>query len=162
MVFSNDGGASWSRDLELDQLMTANGTFKYRNGAGPAFPGTHVDFFRGYVQPSFIAFDAEKGNVVAAGGQDSGVFLSTDGGTNWSLTTDPIGGSPHIPRPRLAYFDHEPPGKVSIYIGSQGRGIWRIAAPFRSSRKIVSRRCKLRPPRVPVVKELPCIGPTLR
>ncbi|HXQ36643.1 MAG TPA: PKD domain-containing protein, partial [Anaerolineales bacterium] len=47
------------------------------------------------------------------------------------LLTDPIdsgnSGIPHLPRPRFAYFDHEPAGTINLYIGTQGRGVWRFS-----------------------------------
>jgi len=111
MVFSNDRGENWDPDPELDNLMIGGGLFKRR-------------------QPTLMAFDPEDANILVAGGSDSGVFLSTDGGLNWSVLTDPINsgtsGIPHLPRPRFAYFDHEPAGTINIYIGTQGRGVWRF------------------------------------
>src|SRR5205814_2003791 len=68
--------------------------------------------------------------LVVAGGRDSGVFLSTDGGANWHLLTDPFNsdtsGKPNLPRPSFAYFDHTGANEVDVYIGTQGRGVWRF------------------------------------
>jgi hypothetical protein len=130
MVFSTDGGTNWDRDTELDTLMTGNGTFKYVNTTGPVTVfGSARARFNGYPQPSFVDWSAENGNMLVAGGQDSGVFLSVDGGTNWSLVTDFDGiAKAHLPRPRYAYFDHEPAGTITVYVGTQGRGVWRL--PF--------------------------------
>jgi hypothetical protein len=131
MVFSTDGGTTWNADLELDTKMTGNGAFKYANETGPSCAACAGQNFFGYPQPSLLAFDPEDGNVIVAGGQDSGIFLSADGGANWKLLTDPFNsgasGVPHIPRPRMAYFDHEPAGTVNVYVGSQGFGVWRIS-----------------------------------
>lgn len=132
MVFSTDGGTTWDTDTELDALMTAGGVFKYRNAAGPSTNrGGAGAAFQGYPQPTLLAFDPEASGTLVAGGADSGVFLSTDGGTNWSLVTDPINpvvtGKAHLPRPRFAYFDHEPAGTTTVYIGTQGRGVFRLA-----------------------------------
>jgi hypothetical protein len=127
MVFSTDGGTNWNTDPELDQLMTANGAFRYTTQRGP----TSFTGFGGYSQPSLLAYDPENANIIVAGGRDSGVFLSTDSGANWSLLTDPLNsdtsGRPHLPRPMFAYFDHEPADTVGVYIGTQGRGVWRIS-----------------------------------
>jgi photosystem II stability/assembly factor-like uncharacterized protein len=128
MVFSNDGGDTWDNDAALDQLMTGGGVFKYQNQRGP----TSFTEFVGYPQPSLVAFDPEDPNILVAGGRDSGVFLSTDRGKTWSLVTDPFdpgtSGIPHLPRPWFAYFDHEPAGELSLYIGTQGRGVWRLSS----------------------------------
>lgn len=127
MVLSTDGGASWDPIDELNELMDGAGDeFKIRTSIGPA----RFTSLAGYPQPSLMAFDPEDPNIIVAGGIDSGVFLSTDGGDDWTLITDqldPVGsGIPLIPRPRYAYFDHEPADEVNMYIGSQGRGVWRV------------------------------------
>ncbi len=71
---------------------------------------------------------------MVAGGQDSGLFLSTDNGASWDLISDPFtsdsSGTPHIPRPRYAYFDSDGSGTTALYVGSQGRGIWRVNLPL--------------------------------
>ena len=81
-------------------------------------------------------------DVIVAGGRDSGVFLSTDGGKNWRLLTDPFEGTlkdagnhqiPDLPRPRFAFFKHandDPNQPLSLYIGTQGRGVWKIDVNF--------------------------------
>jgi photosystem II stability/assembly factor-like uncharacterized protein len=129
MVFSNNGGQTWSQDTDLDALMAGNGAFKYQTLRGP----TDFTGFGGYPQPTLVAFDPDDSQILAAGGRDSGVFLSRNGGNTWFLVTDPIdsgnSGVPHLPRPYHAYFDHEPAGELNLYIGTQGRGVWRINIP---------------------------------
>lgn len=125
MYSSTDGGNSWDAMPELDALMTGNGAFPFRNQRGPSeFTG-----FSGYWQPSMVAFDPAS-SMIAAGGQDSGVFLSVDDGASWILISDPYtsdtSGTPHIPRPRYGYFDSEAGAATKLVVGSQGRGIWRI------------------------------------
>ena len=124
MVSSIDGGVTWTVNPQLDVLMTGDGAFKARTMQILPFERNP------YVQPSLLAYDPEAENILVAGGQDSGVFLSTDYGQNWALLTDPftsnITGIPHLPRPYFAYFDHEPEGQVNIYIGTRGRGVWRF------------------------------------
>jgi hypothetical protein len=142
MVFSTDGGDQWSGDPELDEMMTGGGTFRYVTERGPAndtgfgnlqdfwVAGRRVGFFAGYPQPSLVAFDPEDPNILVAGGRDSGVFLSTNGGEDWGLLTDPFdsgnSGIPHIPRPWFAHFHHDSAGIIWVYLGTQGRGVWRI------------------------------------
>lgn len=129
MVFSDDGGLNWDVDAELDNLMMGNGAFAYQTQRGPT-PGAA---FNGYAQPSLVAFHPTDPNIIVAGGRDSGVFVSTNGGQDWGLATDPLtshtSGVPHIPRPWFAYFDDEPADEINIYIGSQGRGVWRLQVP---------------------------------
>ncbi len=128
MVFSNDGGTTWNRDSVLDNLMTGSGVFRMTNQTGP----TDFTGFNGYAQPVLVAFDAQDANLVVAGGHDSGVFLSADRGNSWGLMTDPFtpgsSGVPHLPQPRHAVFDHPAGQPTAIYIGSQGRGVWRLTA----------------------------------
>jgi hypothetical protein len=127
MVFTNDVGATWSAIPQLDNLMTGGGIFKYQTTRGP----TRFTGFGGYPQPTLVAFDPFDSNIVIAAGADSGVFISVDNGASWELVTDPINpgvsGTPHIPRARYAHFDHDEPNLVKVYLGTQGRGQWRIA-----------------------------------
>jgi photosystem II stability/assembly factor-like uncharacterized protein len=128
MVLSEDGGNTWKRLSGVDALMTANGAFVPWNTRGP----TNFTSFNGYPQPTLVAFDPEDPDILVAGAADAGVFLSTNRGQSWELVTDPhnppASGRPHLPRPRYAYFDHEPGrGDVHLYLGTQGRGVWRLS-----------------------------------
>lgn len=128
MVFSTTGGTTWNAMPALDDLMTGSGVFRYRNQTGP----TRFTGFNGYPQPTLVAFDPLDPDVLVAGGADSGVFVSVDGGGSWERVTDPFdpgtSGVPHIPRPRYAHFDHDSPGgAVNLYLGTQGRGAWRLS-----------------------------------
>ena len=132
MQSSIDGGMTWDADPELDGLMTAGGVFKYLTTQGPSTNrGGAGAAFQGYAQPLLLAWSAEDPGVLVAGGVDSGVFLSLDAGANWSLVTDPLtpmaSGVDHLPRPRYAYFDTEPANGFAVYVGTQGRGVWRLA-----------------------------------
>ena len=117
-------------DPVLENLMTGAGSIKFQNSTGRIDQAVAGISLPGYVQPSLFAFDPANPNQIVAGGVDSGVFLSTDAGTSWRLLTDPFdaGGSgiPNLPRPRFAYFDNEPAGTTNVYIGTVGRGVWRI------------------------------------
>lgn len=126
MVLSTDGGANWTVLGALDSLMTGGGIFRYRNTRGPA----NFTSLSGYTQPTLVEFDPANSNILIAGGADSGIFLSTNAGLTWTVLTDNSGGTanPHIPRPRFAYFDHEA-GDLNIYVGTQGRGVWRVQVP---------------------------------
>lgn len=130
MIMSTDGGTTWTNLTELDKLMDGNGIFRAQTQAGPSnFTG-----FQGYAQPSLVAFDPSEPKLIVAGAIDAGLFISNDGGVCWKLISDPIhpatSGIPNITRPHFAYFSHQPDagGKkiVQLYIGSQGRGVWRV------------------------------------
>ena len=126
MVMTEDAGATWTSLSPLDALMTDNGAFRYQNDLGPR----RFTDFSGYPQPTLVAFDRLDRDVVVAAAADSGVFVSIDGGQNWKRVTDPhtpgISGIPHIPRARHAYFEHDDPNQIHLYLGTQGRGQWRI------------------------------------
>ena len=101
--------------------MTRNSEFRYWSYAGPSdFTGLN-----GYVQPTLLAFDPENHRVIIAGGSDSGLFLSVDSGKTWKLIAD----GTVLPRPRFALFDHKTPGKMLIWLGTQGHGVWRLGLP---------------------------------
>lgn len=125
MFASSDGGATWTALTVLDALMDGGGDFPFKNLRGPVF----FTGFSGYWQPSMVAFDPNS-NFEIAGAADAGIFLSADSGTTWSLISDPrtsdVSGTPHLPRPHFAYFDTEPGTTPVVYVGTQGRGIWRI------------------------------------
>lgn len=140
MIRTEDGGDTWAIDQNLTDLMTGPGVFV------PKFddPDNGVTFsdasdtaqpaIAGGVQPAMVAFDPNDENLLVAGGYESGVFISSDGGKGWALLTDPFtpseSGVPHLPRPFFAHFAHEADGSLeSIYIGSVGRGVWRIRVP---------------------------------
>lgn len=126
MILSEDGGATWRNLTALDTLMSGNGVFKSITQRGP------TDFlsFHGYPQPTLVAYDPQNPDIIIAGGADSGLHYTTNGGTTWTTITNNSGGpsNPIIPRPRFAYFDHEN-GNINVYIGTQGRGAWRIRVP---------------------------------
>jgi hypothetical protein len=124
MVSSTDGGQTWTADPTLDRMMTGNGTFQYLNRTGP----TNFTNFGGYAQPTLLAFDPANSSLVVAGGHDSGVFLSGDGGNSWGLATDPGNGVTNLTQPRFAYFDRSGGQLKGIYVGTQGRGVWRLVA----------------------------------
>jgi photosystem II stability/assembly factor-like uncharacterized protein len=137
MMLTTDGGTSWTSLTELDALMTGNGDFRYVTRRGLSHSANAIGSQSGYPQPTMVAIDGEDGTIMAAGGADSGVFVSTNSGRNWTLVSDPRTPfktkTPHIPRPRFAYFDHEASSvnltlerRLSIYVGSQGRGVWRL------------------------------------
>lgn len=127
MRMTLDGGTTWNALPALDALMTGSGTFRYQTASGPSpFTG-----FGGYPQPTLVAFDPNDPDIVVAGAADAGVFISTNGGTRWQRVTDPISpgtsGVPHIPRPFYAHFDHDQPGgDINLYVGTRGRGAWRL------------------------------------
>ena len=90
------------------------------------------------------------GNVLVAGGVDSGVFLSLDGGDELEPRDRPAhaGGSAataHLPRPRFAYFDNEPAGTTSglhRHPGARRAAASRSRLPTAERRRPVQRRSR--------------------
>ncbi|MGH8594417.1 MAG: hypothetical protein ACREV3_11325 [Gammaproteobacteria bacterium] len=121
MVLSNNGGTTWTNLTALDTLMTGNAAYRYRNTRGP----TNFTGFGAYAQPTLVAFATYDANTLVAGAADAGLFVSEDSGNTWRTITDNSGppNNSHIPRPQFAYFDGE---EFDIYVGTQGRGVWRI------------------------------------
>jgi hypothetical protein len=130
MYRSTDGGATW----KVDQALTDNihgviaGKPRFVSVIEDAQDGAHAG---PVAQPTLVAFDPEDSNIIVAGGRESGVFISRDGGGTWTILTDPFtpgtSGVPHLPRPFFAHFDHRSANSLpSIYIGTLGRGVWRI------------------------------------
>ncbi|MCP4308104.1 MAG: hypothetical protein GY788_25160 [bacterium] len=126
IVMTTDGGDNWSRLTQLETLMTVDGEVKYEvAGAGPR-PGNPDG--AGYAQPSVFAFDPQFSGVIVAGGYNSGFFVSTDRGANWQAVSDPTQvafGRPNISHPLHVHFEHDRDAH-NIYIGTRGRGVWRI------------------------------------
>ena len=120
MMRSADGGQTWVHDPVLTRLMY-QGFAPDRRDPGD---GVHV-----LPQASLVAFDPRDRDIIVAGGRQTGIFVSSDGGRGWALVTEPhaptTSGIPHLPNPAFAHFDHDKPGVVRVYVGT-GRGIWRI------------------------------------
>ena len=153
MLRSTDGGTTWTAMAALDGLMTGGGQFRYVNRRGyvSGLPATAGSTFAGYPQPTLLAYSPANGDIVVAGAMDAGVFFSFNGGGAWTLLTEPnspTAARPHIPRPWYAYFDHEGStvlsNRIGLYIGTQGRGVWRI--DMRRSNRVVD-ICRLNPRR---------------
>lgn len=123
VVLSVDGGTTWTANATLDGLMTGNGQYRSQTKRGP------VDFtaFGPYVQPTLLAIDPADRNTIVAGSADAGIFLSRDHGATWTTVTNNSGTAqnPIMPRPAFAHFSRQA-DNASVYIGTQGRGMWRI------------------------------------
>jgi uncharacterized repeat protein (TIGR01451 family) len=120
IVFSSDGGASWNADPKLDVLMTRFGVFLYANSFGP-----EVRWFTpsltGYSQPTMIAYHPTNPNVLLAGATDAGLFMSSNGGQAWTLLTDTL--------PRVWHPAFDPVDDSVFYVGTVGRGVWKVNLP---------------------------------
>lgn len=123
MVRTFDGGTTWQTLPQLNNMLTGNGDFVLQTQTG-ARPGDNA-----YPQASMVAINPHNPDMIVAGGQNSGVFISMDGGNSWRLITDPrtnFALRPHISRPLFAHFETFHGGHTNLYIGARGRGAWRI------------------------------------
>jgi hypothetical protein len=141
-------------------MMIGGGTFRYSNQSGPTIvPGGASMRLNGYPQPTLVAFDPLDPDIVVAAAVDAGVFISTNRGARWQLVTDPnapgASGTPHVPRPYYAHFDHDPPGgDINLFLGTRGRGVWRL-----TFKKVAMPEIQV--PAPPVFGES-CVGQTVR
>jgi photosystem II stability/assembly factor-like uncharacterized protein len=146
MMMSADAGQHWTFLPALDACMSGNGEFELITRLGPTGVRTGNPGFTGYAQPSFVAFGTptDSGRVMFAGGMDSGVFVTFDGGTKWHVLSSPANsltqGVPYIPRPLYAKVVDWEAGSFA-YFGSQGRGVWRIYFPRAPRTTIVAPVC---------------------
>ena len=104
-------------------MLTGNGDFLVQTQMGSQ-PGDN-----GYPQASLVAINPADSDMIVAAGQDSGVFLSLDGGNSWRPMTDPRTNNalrPHLSRPLFAHFETFFNGHANVYIGARGRGAWRV------------------------------------
>jgi uncharacterized repeat protein (TIGR01451 family) len=108
MRFSTNGGASWSPDAELTDLVTRGGTFRFDSNS----LGSHV---------SSVAID-ENSATIMVGTRTAGLFVSVTDGAAWLNVP---GGEP-LPQYRDFFFDEN---TDQIFAATQGRGIWRIDLP---------------------------------
>jgi uncharacterized repeat protein (TIGR01451 family) len=105
---STNGGSSWTVDAALTNIVTKGGAYPFQTPIG--------------ANVSAFGFDPNS-DTVLAGTNFSGVYASTDNGADWSA----LRGSEQIPRVQNFTFDNRNPG--TAYVGSQGRGVWRITLP---------------------------------
>lgn len=123
MVRTTDGGTNWTVLGNLDTMLTGNNDFLLQVQTGTR-PGDNA-----YTQASLVAINPQNRNMIVAGGQTSGLFLSVDGGNDWKLLTDPRTNNvarPHISRPLFAHFEPLGAARTNLYVGARGRGAWRI------------------------------------
>lgn len=129
MYRTTDGGATWAHDKQLTDLMlgVVGGRRTFVTCIEDALDGAQAGPI---AQPTLVAFDPLDPATILAGGRESGVFLSRDSGETWTLLTDPFtpgtSGVPHLPRPYFAHFVHRPFHSLAIFVGTMGRGVWRV------------------------------------
>jgi hypothetical protein len=126
MLFSHDGGATWIVDQALTDLITHHGQYEFTAPFPEPDPGDAA--FANTVpwgQVTAIGVDP-SGQTILVGTWTAGIFATFDGGAHWRE----IPGSQLIPRPS-GFFFNEKTG--AIYVGSTGRGVWRIDVPGREN-----------------------------
>ena len=107
MLRSTDGGATWTPDAALLNLVTQSGLFPFNNGLGNVV--------------NSIAFDGNSSTVLV-GTQTDGLYASVDGGADWIT----VRGSTGVSRPVGFFFDET---RGTIFAASAGRGLWKVNLP---------------------------------
>lgn len=111
MKQSRDGGATWTTDAQLTQLVTSNNRFTFRDLTGRLGTQAHA-----------IYFDPTNSNRILVGTENSGVIASLDGGSSWVT----LPGSTAITAV-TSFFIDEVDG--NILASSYGRGLWKLTIP---------------------------------
>ncbi|MGB8193944.1 MAG: hypothetical protein WCF67_18570 [Chitinophagaceae bacterium] len=101
---SRDGGASWTPDASLTNLVTQAGVFKFSSS--------------GFTQISNISFDPDNIGHILVGTIQAGIFRSCDGGATWGK----IPNSELVPYVSSFYFT----GNSKAVASSYGRGLWNL------------------------------------
>jgi hypothetical protein len=102
---TTDGGATWTVNNNLTDLVTQSGALKFRWGP--------------FTQISTIAYDPDKFGHILVGTVQAGIFRSCDYGQSWSK----VAGSEIIPSVSSFYFMKNNEVGVSSY----GRGLFKLA-----------------------------------
>jgi photosystem II stability/assembly factor-like uncharacterized protein len=128
MMVTNDGGSNWQPDTQLTNLITHDSEFRYSDQHLLGNSVADIPLQTGNCciagQPRAIAFDP-SGQTIVLGTVNAGIFASPDDGKTWTE----IPGSEQIPRAAGFFFDKR---TGAIYVGSEGRGLWRITIPGRT------------------------------
>jgi hypothetical protein len=103
---STDGGATWTPDTTLTDLVTQSGALKFM-------------FLWGFSQTSTFAFDPDCFGHIVVGTYQAGVFETYDRGGTWQK----LGSSELIPQVSGIFF----PGNGRVVISSYGRGLWKYS-----------------------------------
>jgi Bacterial Ig-like domain (group 3) len=99
---STDGGATWTEDVALTNLVTLGGQFE-TDSAGPLV--------------QYISFDPNTQTIMVDA--LSGVFYSLDGGASWSI----LNGAQQLNNASGFFFDSR---TDDTYLATYGRGLWQI------------------------------------
>lgn len=107
LMRSVNGGASWVADPEITSLVTSNGAYKWNSSVGP--------------MATAVAFDPYS-DTILVGTRYNGVFASVNNGDTWIT----VPGSKTITLSLDFLFDNV---RQTAFVGSRGRGLWRIDLP---------------------------------
>jgi len=132
MKVSRDGGATWTADTQLTDLVTGYSPVSFLREFRFAIPKN--EYFRGIIveganlQAHVIAFDPyHKGHILVAT-EAAGLFRSTDGGASWSSIPD----SRKVTAASSIFFIDENASGNTIpeaVVATYGRGLWKVTLP---------------------------------
>lgn len=109
--YSTSGGARWSPDDELTNLVTQGGRLVFYEG-NP-----------GQVQVTNITFSPYDRNLIMVGTREAGVIYSEDHGNTWQT----IGDSEAMLYVTGFFFGRD----GTVYVSTYGRGLWKIDMAWR-------------------------------
>lgn len=101
---TDDGGASWATDVALTDLVTENGSLRFREGP--------------FTQISAFGYDPECSGHVMVGTRQAGIFQSFDGGGSWAK----VPKSERVPFVSWFFFTDD----EEVVVSSYGRGLWKV------------------------------------
>lgn len=107
---SQDGGATWTADPALTNLVTDNGRLAFGN-----------IFFVGS-QARAIAFSPADSDIILVGTESAGIIASFDNGQSWAKLI----GSEKVTAVTSFFFDEV---HSDVFVSSYGRGLWKISLP---------------------------------
>lgn len=109
VVDSRDSGHTWAPDNTLTSLVQSRA-------------GSMTDSI-GSSEVHVIAFDPASASHILVGTDQAGIFASADGGQSWSA----IPNSSQATAISSFYLDDISPTLTQAYIGTYGRGLWRLS-----------------------------------
>ena len=111
MKVSQDGGETWTVDLQLTRLVTNDGALSFFDRFGGS----------GGTQVHTIAFNPRDSREIAVGTDAGGVIATSTGGRSWTR----IVNSTRATNISSFYFDTR---ARNVYVSTYGRGLWRFDA----------------------------------
>ncbi|MEQ1903591.1 MAG: hypothetical protein ABL888_05365 [Pirellulaceae bacterium] len=112
MMESQNWGDNWTELAQLTQLVTDGGNFRFSRGRDKEPTVTKGIF----PIVTAVSFCPDVPNLILVGTSEGGIYVSSDGGTNWA----PLKGSEKITKITSFYWK----SANEVIVSSYGRGLW--------------------------------------